>query len=541
MAKLKGLTAKVETHHRYKTPHQIYDVKTQGSGKSPRKIAEATLKKIAGDLKIKPDLSQLKFDKVRETILGSHVLYQQYHAGKPISGAWIRVDVDKDGRVFNIHNDLVSEPAMVKTRKADAKLAATTETKQLSASQAEALAIEAAAPAKGDATRIVSSESCYYKHNGVPTLSWKVIVKTTPSRSGAKARRPAEWKIYIDAQTGAILDKHNLLRFIDGKGRVFDPNPVVTLNDTSLEDYSKIPDKAYTEVVLRDLKKGGFIEGPYVTTKTTRNRIKRKNRDFRFKRTDRAFKEVMVYFHIDRLQRHLQEMGFDNVLNHPIPVNIDGQSDDNSHYSPSDKDLTFGTGGVDDAEDAEIILHEYGHAIQDNQVPGFGQSSEGGAMGEGFGDFLAASFFSDVKPKNMKPTVGNWDATAYSGAEPPYLRRLDSNKQYPKDLRGEVHDDGEIWSACLWELRAALGRATTEKLVIAHHFLLARDSGFEEGANALITADKNLNKGVNESVIRDVFVRRGILPNPKRRGKRAGQPFDEIRQGVRQKSNGHGK
>jgi Zn-dependent metalloprotease len=540
MAKLKGLTAKVEPHHRYKTPHQIYDVQTQASGKSPRRIADATLKKIAGDLKIKPDLSQLKFDKVRETILGSHVLYQQYHLGKPISGAWIRVDVDKDGRVFNIHNDLVSEPAMVKTRKTDAKRAAA-EDIQLSDSEARALAIGAAAPAKGDAVRVVSSESCYYKCNGVPTLSWKVIVKTTPPKSGAKARRPAEWKIYVDAHTGAILDKHNLLRFIDGKGRVFDPNPVVTLNDTSLEDYSKIPDKAYSEVVLLDLKKSGYIEGPYVTTKTTRNRIKRKSLDFRFKRTDRAFKEVMVYFHIDRLQRHLQEMGFTNVLNYPIPVNIDGQSDDNSHYSPSDKDLTFGTGGVDDAEDAEIILHEYGHAIQDNQVPGFGQSSEGGAMGEGFGDFLAASFFSDVKPKAMKPTVGNWDATAYSGAEPPYLRRLDSNKQYPKDLRDEVHDDGEIWSACLWELRAALGRATTEQLVIAHHFLLARDSGFEQGANALIAVDKNLNKGVNESVIRDVFVRRGILPNPKRRGKRAGQPFDEIRKGVRLKRDSHGK
>src|SRR6266851_4181199 len=52
MAKLKGLTAKVEPHHRYKTPHQIYDIKTQASGKSPRKIADATLKKIAGDLKI---------------------------------------------------------------------------------------------------------------------------------------------------------------------------------------------------------------------------------------------------------------------------------------------------------------------------------------------------------------------------------------------------------------------------------------------------------------------------------------------------------
>jgi Zn-dependent metalloprotease len=236
----------------------------------------------------------------------------------------------------------------------------------------------------------------------------------------------------------------------------------------------------------------------------------------------------MVYFHIDRIQRHLQELGFNNVLNHPIPVNIDGQRDDNSHYSPSEKDLTFGTGGVDDAEDAEIILHEYGHAIQDDQVPGFGAKEEGGAMGEGFGDFLAASFFSDVKPKEMKPTVGNWDATAYSGDEPPYLRRLDSNKKYPKDLDGEVHDDGEIWSACLWELRGMLGRQTTERLVIAHHFLLSRNARFEDGANALITADKNLNKGANEKAIRDVFVRRGILPNPKRKNRRAGTPFEDI-------------
>src|SRR6266481_6630454 len=164
MARMKSLTAKVETNEQYKTPHRIYDIETKPSKKSPEKIAATILKKIAGDLKIRPDLSQLKFDKVKESILGSHVLYQQYHVGKPISGAWIRVDVDKDGRVFNIHNDLVSEPAMVKTRKADAKRA-TTEDQQLSDSEARALAIAAAAPAKGDVTRIVSSESCYYKCN----------------------------------------------------------------------------------------------------------------------------------------------------------------------------------------------------------------------------------------------------------------------------------------------------------------------------------------------------------------------------------------
>ena len=238
----------------------------------------------------------------------------------------------------------------------------------------------------------------------------------------------------------------------------------------------------------------------------------------------------MVYYHIDRVQRYIQGLGFNNVLNHPIEVNIDGRADDNSDYSPTTKSLTFGTGGVDDAEDAEIILHEYGHAIQDNQVPGFGDRAETKAMGEGFGDFLAATCFADIKPRDLRPTIGNWDAVSYSGDEPPCLRRLDSTKKYPKDLSSppEEHNDGEIWSACLWELRAALGRKMTEQLVIAHHFLLNRTAKFEDVANALITADKNLNQGREESVIQDIFVRRGIIPNPSRKNMRAGVPFDDV-------------
>ena len=33
----------------------------------------------------------------------------------------------------------------------------------------------------------------------------------------------------------------------------------------------------------------------------------------------------MVYYHIDRVQRYIQGLGFNNVLNHPIEVNIDGR------------------------------------------------------------------------------------------------------------------------------------------------------------------------------------------------------------------------
>jgi hypothetical protein len=139
-------------------------------------------------------------------------------------------------------------------------------------------------------------------------------------------------------------------------------------------------------------------------------------------------------------------------------------------------------------------------------------------MGEGFGDYLAGSFFNDAKPAHLQDCVGSWDATAYSNDDPPCLRRLDSTKRYPKDLDGEVHDDGEIWSACLWQIRKAMGRKAADKLILSHHFLLQRDASFKDAAEALMQADQQLNSGANGTAIRGIFVQRGILGAAKQNG-----------------------
>lgn len=496
MAKIKGLKAEVETHPQYQVPRRLFDIQSPASDEEPAQIAESLLKTIATEFKIKPDLSQLKFDRVKQTILGSHVLYQQYYQGKPISGAWVRVDIDNEGRVYHVQNDLIPETVLDRAEGLAGELSS-----RLSDKDARKRALAAL---EGSRKSILGSELVYFPHHGVPTLAWKVVVKIS--------RPAAEWKVYIEAVTGEVLEKVSLLKKLEGKGRVFDPNPIVTLNNTRLKNNSKIPRAAYIDVPLRDLKAGGKLDGPYVTTKKTVKRVKRKSLRFLFSRSNRAFKEVMVYFHIDRAQRHIQEIGFNNVLNRPIAVNISGTREDNSYYSPTTKSLTFGTGGVDDAEDAEVILHEYGHAIQDDQIPGFGESHEAEAMGEGFGDFLAATFFAEIKSKKMKPAIASWDAVVYSEDDPPNMRRVDSKKKYPKDVSNEPHDDGEIWSACLWQLRTALGRTATERLIIAHHFLLTRHASFKDAAHALILTDQNLNRGANEAVIRKIFERRGILP-----------------------------
>ena len=58
---MKNLKAKVEMKKKGGVPHRIYDVESKVQKGNPQAVAETMLKKIAKDLKINPDLSQLKF------------------------------------------------------------------------------------------------------------------------------------------------------------------------------------------------------------------------------------------------------------------------------------------------------------------------------------------------------------------------------------------------------------------------------------------------------------------------------------------------
>jgi len=160
----------------------------------------------------------------------------------------------------------------------------------------------------------------------------------------------AEWKLYLDAYTGEVVTRRNVLKHGPASGRVFDPNPVAALNDTSLTDASKLPNSAYVEVDLPALADGGLLDGRYVSTALTKNRVRAKNGKFLYARGKKWFKEVIAYFHIDRAQRYLQLLGFNGIVDFAIKVNVAGSTDDNSAYSPGTKTLSFGTGGGDDAQ-----------------------------------------------------------------------------------------------------------------------------------------------------------------------------------------------
>ena len=132
-------------------------------------------------------------------------------------------------------------------------------------------------------------------------------------------------------------------------------------------------------------------------------------------------------------------------------------------------------------------------------------------MGEGFGDYWAATVGAQFSGGFQDLCLAEWDATSYSSTNPPCLRRLDGTKHYPEDVDGEIHYDGEIWSAALWQVRDAVGATNADRAIIAAHFLLAPSASFNQGANALVTAAVSLGYRNNQvNSIRSILRNRGF-------------------------------
>jgi zinc metalloprotease ZmpB len=304
--------------------------------------------------------------------------------------------------------------------------------------------------------------------------------------------------------------------------QVFAPNPVAdlgiqTLTDQKDADYfsaDPVLKNAYHRVTLTDLDGSGTLTGAYAKVLSETGKAAT-GTSFIFTRDQDQFEQVMGYYWITRAQLYIQSLGFGSTLpavnKRPQLLRINQFGGDNSFYREGTGKLTItlGKGGVDDAEDAEVIVHEYGHSVQDNQVPGFGSTLESGAIGEGFGDYLAVTVSAHEAPTADEPCVADWDSTSYTSTVPHCLRRVDGDKHYPEDLEGEVHADGEIWSRALWDIRTALGPKLADTIIIRAQFGFAADTTMHAAAAATI-ATAGMYGGAAKRAVTAAFVARGL-------------------------------
>src|SRR5437867_13416388 len=97
-------TGRIDRHPLYRVPRRIYDIETKASDRTPEEIARVFVDAIAPKLRVHPNT--LQFDKVKQSILGSHALYQQSSAHVRISGASLRIDISHDDRLVHDLNHL---------------------------------------------------------------------------------------------------------------------------------------------------------------------------------------------------------------------------------------------------------------------------------------------------------------------------------------------------------------------------------------------------------------------------------------------------
>ena len=249
--------------------------------------------------------------------------------------------------------------------------------------------------------------------------------------------------MFVDAGNGEVLLVEDRLQRFDGRGAVFDPDPITATGDTTLEDNDDradaIPEEAYTEVALRDLSPDEdslwVLTGPWVTTESTENRARLEAPEFFFDREDDRFEEVMAYYHLDRQARYIRELGFNDLPAQPQQVNVNGIEDDISFFSPQTGVITYGSGGVDDAEDADVLLHEYTHALLHRILPDW-RGGETALLTEGICDYLAADWSLQVAPGFHTWELYNWDGHNQFWAG----RVLNADYHYPEDAAREPHD-----------------------------------------------------------------------------------------------------
>jgi hypothetical protein len=352
---------------------------------------------------------------------------------------------------------------------------------------------------------------------------FRVIVRTV---------EPAHaWEIWVDGD-GAATVRRDRYQFVDGTGLVYDPNPRMQTGDATMVDGNDATtaalDAARLAVTLPRLDGSGFLRGTWADVSRGNQRAMEPALAFAYDRADDRFEEVNAYFHLDGAQARLQALGFTQVNSSPQAARVNALPQDNSFYDSTTDRIDLGSGGVDDAEDGDIVVHEYGHAILDDIIPSYGGSFEASAMGEGFGDLLAASV-EPIDPTHpamvSRACVGTWDATSYDTAMPPCLRRVDGTKHHPEDGQGEVHADGEIWSAAAWALYAAVGDPDMGlRLVVEAFFQVSGDATFATWSDAVIMADTVLNAGANVPAIKRVLWDRGVYRVPEPEGTFAGPP-----------------
>ncbi len=331
------------------------------------------------------------------------------------------------------------------------------------------------------------------------------------------------WQLLIDANTGEVIRAADMMQYAAAQASVFDPDPLTTSGQSYGGGYVDGNDQN-TNQLSQELKNYSIDvlnqNGTYFLTGEWAQSVdveapsdgvfSQASSDFRYNRGQNSFEAVNVYYHFTTFLEYLNnELGLNvRPYQYSTGVKFDAHAwngEDNSSYSGGDGVLRFGEGCVDDAEDADVIIHELGHGIHDWITQG-GLSQVNG-LSEGTGDYFAQSYsrsrpdyeWSVNDPEHHY--MFSWDGHNECWAG----RTTNYSAIYPNGLVQQIHTDGQIWSTCLMKVWDELGNVKTDSMVIEGLSMTNSNTDQAEAAQAVLQAAGELGYAADLSFIANTF------------------------------------
>lgn len=418
----------------------------------------------------------------KSSLTGKHLYYEQFVNGIKVCNSYIGVNLNHQGQVISIFNHLTD------------------------VSQWQELPI----PDRTDAVPVLLPV------NGLPELIYE--------------KQNNHFKNYIDRSGKLIYETDQRLYFSNDDtivgGKVFQPDPITPYGLTygqggilhyNDSDYAAINNKSVDVTFAATLLNDTFyLENKYARVADLfapyYGRATSKTPSFDFTRKTNAFKEVMCLFHISNLQNYLESIGLDSLVPYAIKVDAHGSFADLSAFNfTPDTFLTFGLGGIPDAEDADVIIHEYTHAISFTAAPSGVVGIQRRALEEANCDVMAATY-SKVNATHNWRYIFNWDGPnpVIAGQFPFWSgRNANSSKKY-SDTTNNFYTDSEIWSSCILDIAEELDRETLLKLLIASMHAYTPNTNMAQAAQLFMDADSILFNKQNAWKIGKHFVNRQL-------------------------------
>jgi hypothetical protein len=384
----------------------------------------------------------------------------------------------------------------------------------------------------------------------LPTKTSATLVYSVVTQEGL-----SYYRVFINAKSGAVLWKQDLL--LNARAKVYNNNPGAASNaplvEVDLPALRAVP--SVEEGLLGDFVNAFSCTAPFNDPQTGCTiqgvAFSDANDDLLFDPVllatapgfnEDPFSQVHMFFHVDRIHNFFEGFGatdepgqitlpggVETTLDAPLLAITDlhfaaGNNGDFDNAFFAGSAIVFGNGSRRDfSYDAEVIYHEYGHAVFSFLLGGIsldelGLDTINGGMNEGTADVFSTLFTNN-------PALGEYVSESNNG-----IRNVENQRVFPGSLDGETHDDGEIWGGVFWELKTQFELAFTDDLgsEAAVHELLGRiyvatifglpslEADFGEAALVMLDVTEEIgnedNIGAEASqIVLDVVQARGLL------------------------------